>query len=318
MENINVEMEVDEVQDNVLATNVTGSISVSLHPLVILNISEHWTRLTMQVGSSVPIIGALIGKQKDRTVEIMNSFELSYNILDNSSLVIDREYYNSKEEQFKQVFCDLDFLGWYITSTGSAKPTLGDIDIHKQITNIAESPIFLKMDPHGGHTDLPIKVYESIIDLMNGDTKMLFVELTYTLSTEDAERIGVDHVARMSSNDARENSLVAETLTVQFNAIKMLHTRVKLILGNLKDAKISERSVKNEILREYVSLCHRLPVMESGEFYRDLYTHCNDVALIAYLGVLTKCSNEVNDFCNKFNALFDRQVVGRKVKALFL
>jgi len=126
---------------------------------------------------------------------------------------------------------------------------LGDIDIHKQITNIAESPIFLKMDPHGGHTDLPIKVYESIIDLMNGDTKMLFVELTYTLSTEDAERIGVDHVARMSSNDARENSLVAETLTVQFNAIKMLHTRVKLILGNLKDAKISERSVKNEILR---------------------------------------------------------------------
>jgi len=107
MENINVEMEVDEVQDNVLATNVTGSISVSLHPLVILNISEHWTRLTMQVGSSVPIIGALIGKQKDRTVEIMNSFELSYNILDNSSLVIDREYYNSKEEQFKQVKLNL-------------------------------------------------------------------------------------------------------------------------------------------------------------------------------------------------------------------
>lgn len=72
------------------------------------------------------------------------------------------------------------------------------------------------------------------------------------------------------------------------------------------------------IFREFASLCHRLPVMESGEFYRDLYTHCNDVALIAYLGVLTKCSNEVNDFCNKFNALYDRQVVCRKVKALFL
>lgn len=70
--------------------------------------------------------------------------------------------------------------------------------------------------------------------------------------------------------------------------------------------------------REFVSLCHRLPVMESGEFYRDLYTHCNDVALIAYLGVLTKCTNEVNDYCNKFNVLYDRQVVGRKVKALFL
>lgn len=98
-----MEMEVDEAQDNVMATNVSGSVSVSLHPLVILNISEHWTRLTAQVGNSVPTLGALIGKQKDRTLEIMNSFELYYTVLEDSSLVIDRDYYNSKEEQFKQV-----------------------------------------------------------------------------------------------------------------------------------------------------------------------------------------------------------------------
>jgi COP9 signalosome complex subunit 6 len=104
MEDTNVEMEVDEPQNNVLATNVTGSVSISLHPLVILNISEHWTRLTAQVGNSVPSIGALIGKQKDRTLEIMNSFELSYTVLeDNETMIIDRDYYNSKEEQFKQV-----------------------------------------------------------------------------------------------------------------------------------------------------------------------------------------------------------------------
>lgn len=143
----------------------------------------------------------------------------------------------------------MDFLGWYITGLGSDKPTLHDIDIHKQIIGIAESPILLKMDPHGGHTDLPVKVYESIIDIMNGVPKMLFVELTYTLSTEDAERIGVDHVARMSSNDAQENSLVAETLTVQFNAIKMLHSRVKMLLEHLKETKKSKKLVNNEILR---------------------------------------------------------------------
>jgi len=98
-----VEMDVDEIQESVLATNVSGSVSVSLHPLVILNISEHWTRLTAQVGNAVPTLGALIGKQKDRTIEIMNSFELSYNVTDDMELVIDRDYYNSKEEQFKQV-----------------------------------------------------------------------------------------------------------------------------------------------------------------------------------------------------------------------
>lgn len=54
---------------------------------------------------------------------------------------------------------------------------------------------------------LPISMYESVIDLVNGEATMLFVPLTYTLATEEAERIGVDHVARMCTNDQGENSL---------------------------------------------------------------------------------------------------------------
>ena len=49
-------------------------------------------------------------------------------------------------------------------------------------------------------------VYESVIDLINGEATMLFVELQYTLATEEAERIGVDHVARMSTADTNESS----------------------------------------------------------------------------------------------------------------
>ena len=43
------------------------------------------------------VIGALIGKQKGRSLEIMNSFELVFTVID--SVVIDRDYYNTKEEQ---------------------------------------------------------------------------------------------------------------------------------------------------------------------------------------------------------------------------
>ena len=35
---------------------------------------------------------------------------------------------------------------------------------------------------------------------------VLFVQLEYTLATEEAERIGVDHVARVSSGDATDSS----------------------------------------------------------------------------------------------------------------
>lgn len=44
------------------------------------------------------MVGALIGKQKGRNIEVMNSFELVFSAID-GDIVIDREYYNLKEEQ---------------------------------------------------------------------------------------------------------------------------------------------------------------------------------------------------------------------------
>lgn len=47
------EMDVDENPKSVMASSGTvGSVSVSLHPLVIMNISEHWTRLRAQEGTA--------------------------------------------------------------------------------------------------------------------------------------------------------------------------------------------------------------------------------------------------------------------------
>jgi len=46
----------------------------------------------------VAVLGALIGKQKGRNLEIMNSFELMFHV-SNSSVIVDREYYTTKEDQ---------------------------------------------------------------------------------------------------------------------------------------------------------------------------------------------------------------------------
>lgn len=114
-------------------------------------------------------------------------------------------------------------------------------------------------------------LYESVIDLVGGEATMLFVPLTYTLATEEAERIGVDHVARMSSNDSGESSLVAEHLTAQHSAIKMLQSRVRLILEYMKAVQNGQLARNHEILREAYSLCHRLPVIQTATFSQDFY-----------------------------------------------
>merc|ERR1712012_987548 len=139
--------------------------------------------------------------------------------------------YNTKEEQFKQVFSDMDFLGWY--STGDS-PGGQEIAVHQQISDINESPLFLQMAPGASSTDLPVSLYESVIDMVNLQARMLFVKLPYTLATEEAERIGLDHVARISVVTTTEGDggrhQAVDTLQAQHSAIKMLASRVRLVL----------------------------------------------------------------------------------------
>lgn len=47
-----------------------------------------------------PVIGALIGCQEGRNIEVMNSFELLSHAVE-ENVVIDKEYYYTKEEQCK-------------------------------------------------------------------------------------------------------------------------------------------------------------------------------------------------------------------------
>ena len=106
----------------------------------------------------------------------MNSFELNFSTIA-GDVIIDRDYYNTKEEQckfisflfscnlfitgipnkkmfffsVKQVFSDMDFLGWYTTGEG---PDDVDIKVHKQICEINESPVFLKLNPNSRQSDV--------------------------------------------------------------------------------------------------------------------------------------------------------------------
>ncbi|NWV24669.1 CSN6 protein, partial [Origma solitaria] len=165
----------------VMAGGVTGSVSVALHPLVILNISDHWIRLRSQEGKN--------GQGRENSPKIPQKIP---EIFPKNSRIVP-----------KQVFKDLEFLGWYTTG---GPPEPADIHVHKQVCEIIESPLFLKLNPMTKHTDLPVSVFESVIDIINGEATMLFAELPYTLATEEAERIGVDHVARMTATGGGENS----------------------------------------------------------------------------------------------------------------
>jgi len=59
------------------------SVSITLHPLAVLNISDHLTRAKYQMGkdSNYRVIGCLLGKQQGRFLDVVNTVEISFAVI---------------------------------------------------------------------------------------------------------------------------------------------------------------------------------------------------------------------------------------------
>ncbi|KAF9437070.1 COP9 signalosome complex subunit 6 [Entomortierella beljakovae] len=279
-------------------TNNSG-ILISLHPLTLLNISDHYTRTAIQGDQGLAYaIGALLGTQSGREVEIFNSYELQFSLQPDGTIKINEDYFVSKQEQFRQVFPAYDFLGWY--STGH-RPTSVDINL----TGYNESPLFLQLDPNEIPTparSLPITLYESIVDIVDNQPQPMFIKAPYKIETGEAERIAVDHVAHAATHQEGESSLVAH-LSGQRNAIKMLDTRIKLLHQYLQDSVEGRVPKDHDLERQISSLCNRLPTISGQAFEEEFMTEYNDVLLTSYLATVTKGTNVMSDMVDKFNVV---------------
>ena len=59
--------------------------------------------MVIEIFTIFTVLGAVIGEQKGRKIEIMNSLELVFNVVE-GEIIIDMDYYNLKEEQCKYYF----------------------------------------------------------------------------------------------------------------------------------------------------------------------------------------------------------------------
>jgi len=73
-----------------------------------------------------------------------------------------------------------------------------------QIMELNESPVFLLLDTtaRGGATsvasdELPVSLFESELHVVEGNPSFNFVQASYAIATEEAERIGVDQVSKL-------------------------------------------------------------------------------------------------------------------------
>jgi len=287
-------------QSVVLPSSTLSGLSLSLHPLPILNISEHLTRRRLQTATSLPfVLGALLGTQNGREVEIVNTFEVAVGKGDSK---VDHGYFNVRKEQYKQVFPSLEFIGWY---TVASHPTSRHIALHEQFSAYCSTPLLLILQPTDtvgvnvttGH--LPIKAYEPTIEIRDRSSRSVYIEAPFNVETGEAERIAVDTAARGGEGGTSLES----HLQTQRAAVKMLHDRI-LVLVNYVKAVLSGSAPKDHAtIRSLTALVASLPASDSQGFREEFETEYVDVQLTAYLSTLTKSTSILNDIVDKHNIL---------------
>ncbi|KAG6381380.1 maintenance of mitochondrial structure and function-domain-containing protein [Boletus reticuloceps] len=302
-------MDIDELSV-VLPTTTTSSLSLLLHPLPILNISEHLTRLKLQMKSDLPfVLGALLGTQNGREVEIVNTFELA--VEDGRDDTVDHGFLVQRRDQYKQVFPSLEFIGWY---TVAPTPTSRHIALQDQFTGFCSTPLLLLLQPSSsvssasditGQT-LPFKAYEPSVEIRDKKTRSVFIEAPYKVETGEAERIAVDWTAKGGGG----NTSLESHLQAQRAAVKMLHERILVLVQYVTNVLAGQVPKDHTILRSISALIASLPASENKGFREEFDTEYEDVQLTAFLSALTNSTNTLNDHLVLNGALRDERPMG--------
>jgi COP9 signalosome complex subunit 6 len=192
-----------------------------------------------------------------------------------------------------------------------------------------ENPLFLLLDASAvmaaSQRELPLAVFESELRIINDAPRVLFSKLNYTIETNEAERIAVDHVAHLSTTSATNDGAACELccaacvvltcvcmcaatahLASLQSAVLMLRTRLALLERYLQrqTAAAADSNAALDIagLRRVNALTQALPALATDAFDRELAASFNDGALLAYLVSLTRVLDQTNSVIDRVNA----------------
>ncbi|KAG2769619.1 hypothetical protein JG687_00000947 [Phytophthora cactorum] len=287
-----------------------GERQIQIHPLVIVNITDHQTRQKcnsqLSQTEAPQVIGALFGIQKGLEVDVYDSFEMKYDVV-NGEIQIDKDFLTSRIQQFSQVFPGFELLGWY---TVGAKALPSDLAVHRVVMEFNESPLFMILDPEskGPSTKkkLPISLFESELHMLNGVPKMIFVKAPFKIETSETEGIAIDHISKIAPiGDASKSSLHPYLGNVR-DAVKMLDRQVDVLLRFLQAMKNGEAPLDHNLLRHISSICNQLPAMKSEHFDAAFTQEYNDALLVSYLATLTKGATNANTVVDRFTTTQER------------
>jgi hypothetical protein len=326
------------------ATTKDTSLSVSLHPSVILSISDHYVRSSVALGvplssntdgpsamseaAGCRVLGILLGLQNGRNIEISSCFELTQYRLDSNeasedlTTKIDIAFLYARKEQYKTILPHLEVVGWY--STGS-DVTPGDIAFQKFMTALTENPLFLCLDTDFSYIkgELPAFLYACDVHFEDNKPQMSLIPISFQVASSQVERISLEQVVTTGiSSDSSVSSVVYSLHNIS-NAVRMLLFRMKILRKFLEMTRQGSIPKDPNMLRELNSIYSQFSSVVGGPMFslveKELEEDSNDTLIVSYLTGITKALHLLNQVVDKFQMSPEGAIGGsRHWRATFL
>jgi len=284
-----------------------------VHSLVTFNISDQWTRTRVQHNESRRVLGALLGTQAGRNVEIFNTFEVQISTAENGLITIDEVYFTARETLYKETFPLLEFLGFYIVGDHTETDEQ-DAAVQRQALKFNESPFLLKLNPLSPviHDKLSLSVFDSVVDPLD-ESRLIFHPINVKIVSELAEQIGLDHVARFSKSGTQTESVAAKHLSAQLGAISTLVQKLKLAEDYCKAVKEGKLEGNDEILASINKLCKKLTTKKSNELAETEMQQANDIKAMLLLTSMVNTEGAMFNLVTKLNSVALERQYGRSI-----
>jgi len=272
--------------------------SCSLHPVVMFEVLDHYTRRNVEDGR---VVGALLGSvNTDGSVALKNSFAMPHDIVDQDFL----GFFNTMSELHHRVNPRETVVGWYTTTKSTdavgKQEEVGEEDVHlhaffEEKIGDRYPCVLLRVDANiHSSTTIGVSAFTSSSMGLKSDKNApelvlgkCFQRVQCAIRAYEAERIGVDFITQNTIGQGGGEVLGTDLEKLESSILKlnmMIESTIShvdaIIDGSLKpDTKVG-RSLAEAIAA--------VPDVSPAEFQVSLDKGLQDLLMVHYLGAITQ------------------------------
>lgn len=288
--------------------------NVSVAPLVLLSVVDHYNRAEVKSSKSKRVVGVLLGQNDGKNVRVSNSFAVPFEEDDKDPSVwfLDHNYVEGMNDMFKKVNAREKLIGWYHSGP---KLRASDLEINELFKRYTPNPLLVIIDVQPKEAGVPTDAYFAVDEIKDDGTttSKTFVHTPSIIEAEEAEEIGVEHLLR----DIRDVAVgtLSTRVTNQLQSLQGLHLRLRDIQAYLQKVLDGQLPVNHAILGNLQDVFNLLPNLSTpsksaggkaeGDLAHATSIKTNDQLMAIYLSSLIRAITAFHDLIE--NKIQNRQ-----------